>query len=101
MCSGKLTSPFALWTWRKGLMGRYTAANDVSSRIPQWATSQWDFSKSFDGSCPIGPAIVHKSAVGDYRKLGIKGIYNGKTVQDGQLEWVFLALEGRELRVAI
>lgn len=32
----------------------YTASNDVSSRTPQFATSQWSFSKSFDGACPIG-----------------------------------------------
>ena len=33
---------------------RYTAANDVSSRTSQLSQSQWCFSKSFDGACPIG-----------------------------------------------
>ena len=32
----------------------YTACNDISSRTPQFAQSQWSFSKSFDGACPIG-----------------------------------------------
>lgn len=32
----------------------YTAANDVSSRASQFSQSQWCFSKSFDGACPIG-----------------------------------------------
>lgn len=32
----------------------YTASNDVSSRTPQFATTQWSFSKGFDGACPIG-----------------------------------------------
>jgi len=32
----------------------YTAANDVSSRVSQFAQSQWSYSKGFDGACPIG-----------------------------------------------
>jgi 2-keto-4-pentenoate hydratase/2-oxohepta-3-ene-1,7-dioic acid hydratase in catechol pathway len=32
----------------------YTASNDVSSRTSQFATTQWSFSKGFDGACPIG-----------------------------------------------
>lgn len=32
----------------------YTACNDVSSRAPQFRDSQWCYSKSFDGACPIG-----------------------------------------------
>ena len=36
----------------------YTAANDVSSRTSQFAQTQWSFSKSFDGACPIGKRII-------------------------------------------
>lgn len=32
----------------------YTACNDISSRTSQFAQSQWNFSKGFDGACPIG-----------------------------------------------
>lgn len=32
----------------------YTAANDVSSRTAQFAQSQWNYSKGFDGACPLG-----------------------------------------------
>lgn len=35
----------------------YTASNDVSSRFSQFEQSQWCFSKSFDGACPIGEFI--------------------------------------------
>lgn len=35
----------------------YTASNDVSSRSSQFAQSQWGFSKSFDGACPIGKLV--------------------------------------------
>lgn len=32
----------------------YTSSNDVSSRTSQFAQSQWNYSKGFDGACPIG-----------------------------------------------
>ncbi|CAF3619203.1 unnamed protein product [Fusarium graminearum] len=43
----------------------YTAANDISSRTSQFGQSQWCFSKGFDGSCPLGPALVSKDLVPD------------------------------------
>ncbi|TXT07431.1 hypothetical protein VHUM_03151 [Vanrija humicola] len=64
----------------------YTAANDVSSRTAQFATSQWSFSKSFDGSCPIGPAFVPASQVKDVGALEIRGELNGKVVQRSKLD---------------
>lgn len=60
----------------------YTAANDVSSRAAQFATSQWSYSKGFDESCPIGPVIVSKEAVPDPAKLHLRGLHNGTVVQD-------------------
>ncbi|BEJ15685.1 hypothetical protein CspHIS471_0502900 [Cutaneotrichosporon sp. HIS471] len=64
----------------------YTACNDVSSRVQQFATTQWTFSKSFDGACPIGPAFVSKDAVKDFGKLAIKGIHNGNVVQESTMD---------------
>ncbi len=32
----------------------YTGANDISSRTAQFAQSQWNYSKGFDGACPLG-----------------------------------------------
>ena len=61
----------------------YTCSNDVSARTMQMLTSQWSFSKGLDGSCPIGPVLVTKDAIADPQKLGIKAIYDGETVQDG------------------
>ena len=61
----------------------YTCSNDVSARTMQMLTSQWSFSKGLDGSCPLGPVLVTKDAIADPQKLGIKAIYNGETVQDG------------------
>ncbi|KAF4435223.1 bifunctional 4-hydroxyphenylacetate degradation enzyme [Fusarium acutatum] len=61
----------------------YTAANDVSARNLQLAVKQWSFSKGLDNSCPIGPVLVSPSAIQDPQSLGIKAIYDGQTVQDG------------------
>ncbi|WWD15614.1 hypothetical protein CI109_100036 [Kwoniella shandongensis] len=64
----------------------FTASNDVSSRIAQFKTTQWSYSKSFDGALPLGPAFVHKDAVADLKEVKIKGIHNGNTVQDSALD---------------
>lgn len=60
----------------------YTSGNDVSCRAAQFAQSQWCFSKGFDGACPIGPVVVSARAVPDPSKLHIRGIMNGKVMQD-------------------
>ncbi|EEY15973.1 fumarylacetoacetate hydrolase domain-containing protein 2A [Verticillium alfalfae VaMs.102] len=60
----------------------YTACNDVSSRASQFAQSQWCYSKGFDGSCPIGPAIVSKELISDPAALHIRGLKNGEVMQD-------------------
>jgi 2-keto-4-pentenoate hydratase/2-oxohepta-3-ene-1,7-dioic acid hydratase in catechol pathway len=64
----------------------YTAANDVSSRVSQLNQSQWCFSKGFDGACPIGPVLVSTSAIPDPSKLHIRGLKNGKVLQDCSLD---------------
>ncbi|OCF35852.1 mitochondrial protein [Kwoniella heveanensis BCC8398] len=64
----------------------YTAANDVSSRIAQFQQSQWSYSKSFDGACPIGPAIIHRDSIKSISDLKIAGVLNGKEVQSSGLD---------------
>jgi 2-keto-4-pentenoate hydratase/2-oxohepta-3-ene-1,7-dioic acid hydratase in catechol pathway len=64
----------------------YTAANDVSSRTSQFAQSQWSYSKGFDGACPIGPTIVSKELIPDPGKLRLRGLKNGKVLQDCGIE---------------
>lgn len=41
----------------------YTAANDISSRTSQLNQSQWSFSKSFDGACPLGMIMEPETKV--------------------------------------
>ncbi|KAI0254727.1 hypothetical protein BJV78DRAFT_1120716 [Lactifluus subvellereus] len=61
----------------------YTAANDVSFRFHQMNVSQWDFSKGFDNTTPIGPCLVAASAIPDPQALPLKTIVNGQVFQDG------------------
>ncbi|CCT73947.1 related to bifunctional 4-hydroxyphenylacetate degradation enzyme [Fusarium fujikuroi] len=64
----------------------FTAANDVSSRVSQLNQSQWCFSKGFDGACPIGPTLVSTSEIPDPSKLHLRGLKNGKVMQDCSLD---------------
>ncbi|WWC61517.1 uncharacterized protein I303_104101 [Kwoniella dejecticola CBS 10117] len=63
-----------------------TAANDISSRKAQFAQSQWCYSKSFDGACPLGPALVHAAHIRDLAEIRITGTLNGAKVQDSKLD---------------
>lgn len=64
----------------------FTAANDVSSRKTQFSSSQWCFSKGFDGACPIGPVLASSKLVPDPSKLHIRGLKNGRVLQDCGIE---------------
>ena len=68
----------------------YTASNDISSRASQFAQTQWCYSKGFDGACPIGPVLVHKRLVPDVGKLRMRGLKNGRVLQDSGLTYVLL-----------
>ena len=61
----------------------YTIMNDVSVRDFQRKAPQWTMGKNFDGTAPLGPAIV----TGDELPAGADGLairtrLNGRTVQD-------------------
>ncbi|KAK2764670.1 fumarylacetoacetate hydrolase domain-containing protein 2A [Colletotrichum kahawae] len=70
----------------------YTCSNDVSARKQQFMNSQWCFSKGLDGSCPVGPILVARSALKDPCSLRIRAIHNGQTVQDSNTRYFFLPL---------
>ncbi|KAI9447995.1 hypothetical protein H4582DRAFT_2068560 [Lactarius indigo] len=61
----------------------YTAGNDVSFRFHQMNVSQWDFSKGFDNTAPIGPCLVAASAIPDPQTLSLKTVVNGQVLQNG------------------
>jgi len=63
----------------------YTASNDISSRAAQFAQTQWCYSKGFDGACPIGPALVSKDLIPDVGQLQMRGLKNGRVLQESPL----------------
>jgi 2-keto-4-pentenoate hydratase/2-oxohepta-3-ene-1,7-dioic acid hydratase in catechol pathway len=61
----------------------YMIANDVTARDVQKHHVQFFKGKSLDGTCPLGPALVHKSAV-DASNLAIRCWVNGELRQDSR-----------------
>jgi acylpyruvate hydrolase len=61
----------------------FTVANDVSARNLQRKDKQWLRAKSFDTFCPLLPALVPVSELGDASGLRIRQRLNGETLQDG------------------
>lgn len=60
-------------------VGALTGANDVSFRYHQMAVSQWCFSKNFDHTNPLGPALIAPVST----PLTLKAHLNGEQLQDG------------------
>jgi 2-keto-4-pentenoate hydratase/2-oxohepta-3-ene-1,7-dioic acid hydratase in catechol pathway len=64
----------------------YTAGNDVSARDWQrdknLGGGQFARGKSFDGFCPLGPAIVTRDEIPNPNALRIRSVLNGRTMQD-------------------
>ncbi len=69
----------------------YTVANDLSARdhvgrdgVPTESPFKWDWigQKSFDGACPMGPAITPTRFIGDPMNLKMKLWVNGELMQD-------------------
>ncbi|KAL6357233.1 hypothetical protein LRP88_07391 [Fusarium phalaenopsidis] len=65
----------------------YTAGNDISNRAwqlePHLGGGQWCYSKCFDSSTPIGPAVMSKGVLGAAEGLEVRGTLNGSRMQDG------------------
>ena len=59
----------------------YTIVNDVTARDLQRRHDQWFKGKGLDGSCPMGPWIVHRDAVPDPQNLEISLSVNGEERQ--------------------
>jgi 2-keto-4-pentenoate hydratase/2-oxohepta-3-ene-1,7-dioic acid hydratase in catechol pathway len=64
----------------------YTAFNDVTARDFQSSDGQWQRSKSCDTFAPMGPSIVTTDVITDPRKLGIKLVLNGATMQESNTD---------------
>jgi len=61
----------------------YTAGNDVSFRFHQMRITQWDWSKGFDNTTPIGPCLVSTNVINDPQSLSLTCSLNGQVLQNG------------------
>ena len=61
----------------------YTIINDVTARDLQSRHKQFFIGKSLDGTCPMGPYIVHHSAIQTPVKLNVQTKVNGEIRQNG------------------
>jgi 2-keto-4-pentenoate hydratase/2-oxohepta-3-ene-1,7-dioic acid hydratase in catechol pathway len=68
----------------------YTAFNDVSARDLQGAHLQWYRGKSLDGFAPMGPVVVHRSAMPPAEDIEVQCHVNGELRQKASLaEMIF------------
>ena len=61
----------------------YTICLDMTARELQRQHGQWFKGKSLDTFCPLGPWIVHKSALRDPQQVRLVCRVNGEVMQDG------------------
>jgi len=78
---GRDIAPEEAW---KHVFG-YTAINDISARDLQAAHVQWFLGKSLDGSAPMGPLVVHRTAMPPPDELWVRSWVNGELRQAGNL----------------
>lgn len=71
----------------------YTIINDVTARDLQRKHKQFFLGKSLDTFCPMGPSIVHQSAVKDPHRLSIQTRVNDELRQNGNTEQLIFDLQ--------
>ncbi|WP_018662422.1 fumarylacetoacetate hydrolase family protein [Heyndrickxia acidiproducens] len=71
----------------------YTILNDVTARDLQRIHKQYFIGKSLDGSCPIGPWIVHHSKIKNPNQLDITTKVNGEVRQHSNTENFIFPIE--------
>jgi 2-keto-4-pentenoate hydratase/2-oxohepta-3-ene-1,7-dioic acid hydratase in catechol pathway len=71
----------------------YTVLNDVTARDLQRKHAQWFKGKSLDTFAPVGPWIVHKSALADPHALRIALRVNGEVRQEATTEDMVFRIE--------
>ncbi|MBO9128695.1 fumarylacetoacetate hydrolase family protein [Bacillus sp. 165] len=71
----------------------YTILNDVTARDIQRRHKQFFLGKSFDTFCPMGPCLVHSSAIDDASCLNIETKVNGEVRQFSNTSNMVFSLE--------
>ncbi len=70
----------------------YTAINDISARDLQKDHMQWFRAKSLDGFAPMGPCVVHHSAMPAAADIEIKCFVNGEQRQAATFDQLIFAV---------
>ncbi|MCA1320139.1 fumarylacetoacetate hydrolase family protein [Bacillus tianshenii] len=70
----------------------YTIINDITARDMQARHKQFFLGKSLDASCPMGPVIVHKSAIEDPHNLEISTLVNGEVRQHARTDLMIFSI---------
>lgn len=71
----------------------YTIINDLTARNLQAQHKQFLLGKSLDTSCPMGPYLVHKSAVSNPYDLTLTTKVNGEVRQNGNTKDMIFSIE--------
>ncbi|MDU2064122.1 MAG: fumarylacetoacetate hydrolase family protein [Sporomusaceae bacterium] len=79
--TGKNITKETAWDYVFG----YTIFNDVTARDLQKRHNQWFLGKNLDTSGPMGPYLVHQSAIADFKSLTIQSKVNGEVRQEASL----------------
>ncbi|MCP8968249.1 fumarylacetoacetate hydrolase family protein [Ectobacillus ponti] len=70
----------------------YTIVNDVTARDVQSRHKQFFLGKSFDTFCPMGPFLVHHSAIRDAGQLAIETKVNGEIRQSSDTSQMLFSI---------
>jgi 2-keto-4-pentenoate hydratase/2-oxohepta-3-ene-1,7-dioic acid hydratase in catechol pathway len=70
----------------------YTAINDISARDLQKDHMQWFRAKSLDGFAPMGPCVVHRSAMPAPVDIEVKCFVNGEQRQGATFDKLIFAV---------
>jgi 2-keto-4-pentenoate hydratase/2-oxohepta-3-ene-1,7-dioic acid hydratase in catechol pathway len=79
---GRDIAPGEAW----GHVFGYTALNDISARDLQKDHLQWFRAKSLDGFAPMGPVVVHRSAMPAPGDIEVKCLVNGELRQHASFD---------------
>lgn len=70
----------------------YTIINDITARDMQKKHKQYFLGKSLDTSCPMGPSIVHKSAIPNPQNINIETKVNGEVRQQSNTSMMMFSI---------
>lgn len=71
----------------------YTIVNDITARDLQKRHGQWLKGKSLDTTCPMGPVVVHRSAIENANDLDVALTVNGEIRQSENTSSMIFSIE--------